>query len=265
MRATGTSYSGGPALRAMAYLIALVLLVPPLVTMVMSFSASGIVQFPPESWGLVQYQSLNDSNLWTGAALQSIGIAAVSALLSTLVGVLSVLATFRTRLPMRRILLSLGVLPMFLPGVAYAIGVYIMTIRVDFPSAVVPVVLIHAVLALPLVIVVTAAGLARIPLELESVAMSLGASRTRAISTVTLRLLLPSVVAAYFLAFLTSFDEAVFVTFISGPGLTTLPKAIYESMLNGLDPTISAVVTVMMVGTGVLVAAGGALRRKRIR
>ena len=69
---------------------------------------------------------------------------------------------------------------------------------------------------------------------------------------ITLRLLLPAIGAAFVFAFITSFDEAVFVNFIGGPGLITLPKAIFNSVLTGIDPLITAVASVLMVCTGIV-------------
>jgi ABC-type spermidine/putrescine transport system permease subunit II len=118
-------------------------------------------------------------------------------------------------------------------------------------------------LVIPFVVIVIESSLSRIPRDLELVAMTLGASRSRAIVGITLRLLLPAIAASFILCFITNFDEAVFVNFLSGPGLTTLPKAIFNSLRTGLDPSITAVATVLMIFSTAVVAGAWALRTSR--
>jgi ABC-type spermidine/putrescine transport system permease subunit II len=91
--------------------------------------------------------------------------------------------------------------------------------------------------------------------------MTLGASRTRAWIGISLRLLLPTILSGALLAFLTSFDEAVFASFLSGPGLITLPKAIFDSVRLGVDPVITAIATLLMLFTALVLAVATRLRR----
>jgi ABC-type spermidine/putrescine transport system permease subunit II len=122
-------------------------------------------------------------------------------------------------------------------------------------------VLAHAVLALPISIIVLLTMLRHIPQEYEMIAMSLGATRPRAAIYITCRLLLPAFVAAFIFAFLTSFDDAVLVSFLGGPSVVTLSKAIFDSMRFSLDPSISAISALLMVATGVLIAVASLFRR----
>jgi ABC-type spermidine/putrescine transport system permease subunit II len=104
-------------------------------------------------------------------------------------------------------------------------------------------------LGLPFVTIIAIAALGRIPVQLEIVAMTLGASRRRAVMEITLRLLAPAIAAGFIFAFLVSFDDATFVSFLGGPGLVTLPNAIFASLKTGLDPTITAIATILMLAT----------------
>jgi ABC-type spermidine/putrescine transport system permease subunit II len=69
---------------------------------------------------------------------------------------------------------------------------------------------------------------------------------------ITLRLLSPAIGATFIFCFIHSFDEATFVNFIGGPGLVTLPKAIFDSIRTGLEPLITAISTLLMIATGVI-------------
>jgi ABC-type spermidine/putrescine transport system permease subunit II len=92
--------------------------------------------------------------------------------------------------------------------------------------------------------------------------MTLGATRLQAWGGITLRLLVPAMLSGVLFAFLTSFDEAVFSSFLSGPGLVTLPKAIFDSVRLGVDPVITAIATTLMVFTAILMGLASILRRK---
>jgi putative spermidine/putrescine transport system permease protein len=101
--------------------------------------------------------------------------------------------------------------------------------------------------------------------DLDLVAMTMGASRARAWVGISLRLLAPTVVSGALLAFLTSFDEAVFANFLAGPGLVTLPKAIFDSVRLGIDPAITAISTLLMAFTALVLGAATMMRNRSAR
>jgi ABC-type spermidine/putrescine transport system permease subunit II len=237
------------------------MLAPAVLVVVLSFSNESNMSFPPGSWGTRQYANLFASDHWLGSVGKSFVIAIPAALLATLVGVPAVLALERSRMPGKSLLRVLGVAPLVLPGVAYAVALYTFYVEMHMVGTVWGVILADSMLALPFVILIVGAGLRRIPPDLELVAMSLGASRSRATLGITLRLLAPSIAAAIVLAFVTTFDEAVLVNFLGGGEVITLPKAIYDSVRNGIEPLITAIASLLMVFTGVLMI--GATRWRR--
>jgi ABC-type spermidine/putrescine transport system permease subunit II len=230
-------------------LIVIFMLVPAVAILVMSFSNDQQLAFPPTSWGVAQYYGFAISDVWKGALWKSFQVALPACLIALLIGLPAVIALNRSRLPLKGVVTGLGLAPLVLPGVAYAVAMYTLTVRLGILGNFWTLVLADAMLVVPFVIVVLTAAIARVPRELELVAMSLGASRSRAVLGVTVRLLLPGIVAAGVLAFITNFDEAVFVNFIAGPELVTLPKAIFESLRTGLDPVITAIAAVLMLLT----------------
>lgn len=233
-------------------LIAFLMLAPVAVIVVLSFSTDPSLIFPPEQWGFTRYTDFLGSSYWTGALWKSVEIGIPAAALATVVGVPAAIAVERTRLPGRELLVVAGMAPLILPGIAYAVALYAFYADAQLLGTVPGVVLGHAMLSLPFVIVIVVAGLRRTPKELELVAMSLGASRARATWGITIRLLVPSITAAFLLSFITSFEEGVLVNFLGGSDSITLPKAIYDSLRTGVEPLITAIAVVLMVGTGVL-------------
>lgn len=237
---------------ALRLLIIAFMLSPAFLIMALSFSGESSLRFPPRTWGMDQYQDLFASGYWTGSIAKSFIIAIPAALGCLLVGVPAAFALNRTKFFGRGALTAVGLAPLILPGVAYAIAMYTFFIQMGLVGSMVGLILVHITLGLPFVIVIVGAAINRIPPELELVAMTLGASRWRAMVGITLRLLSPAIGATFIFCFIHSFDEATFVNFIGGPGLVTLPKAIFDSIRTGLEPLITAISTLLMIATGVI-------------
>ncbi|MFI0482979.1 ABC transporter permease [Actinomadura sp. 9N215] len=236
--------------------------VPILCVVVLSFSNAEVLQFPPEEWGLRQYRSFFGSDAWIDAMVLSFKLATVSAAISLLIGIPAVFALHRSRLPLKGLLQAVGLSPLVIPGVAYAVALYTLFVQFRLTSNMAALVLTYAVHGLPFVLLILGSALSRLPAETELVAMTLGASRPRAMVGITLRQLLPAIGASYIFAFISSFDEAVLINFLGGPGTVTLPKAIFDNVKTGLDPNITAIATLLMAGTGVVGSLAFLLRRK---
>jgi ABC-type spermidine/putrescine transport system permease subunit II len=233
-------------------IIIVFMLSPALLIAVLSFSNEASLSFPPDEWGLDRYRELADSSYWISSIVKSFLIATPTAVLCLLIGVPAAFALNRTRMPLRGAVTALGLAPLVLPGVAYAVAMYTFFIQIGLIGSTLGLIAAHVILSLPFVIIIVGAAINRIPPELELVAMTLGASRLRAMTGITLRLLSPAIAATFIFCFIHSFDEATFVNFLGGPGLITLPKAIFDSVRTGLEPLITAIATILMIATGVV-------------
>ncbi|HEX4814673.1 MAG TPA: ABC transporter permease [Nonomuraea sp.] len=253
---------GTLAFRALVALTALFLLAPALVVVAMSFSETSYLSFPPQGLGLRQYRSLLTSDVWGVVTVRSLVVALPVALLAVGAATLLVVGLERTRLPYKNVLVAASTLPMLVPGVALAVAVYGLLASLRALDTYTGIILAHTVITLPLAVLILWPAIRAISRDLELAAMTLGAGRARAWWDTTVRLLGPAVAASMITVFLTSFDEAVLVSFISGPRTTTLPKAILDSVITGVDPTITAVAGLLILLTAVLMTAGEALLRR---
>lgn len=241
--------------------VVIFMLLPVALVVLLSFSNEPNLTFPPKEWGLNQYEALWNSEFWKGAIARSFAVSIPTALVATAVGVPAALALERSRMRGKSFLWALGIAPLILPGVAYAVALYTFVNDTGLIATYWGVILAETMLALPFVILITSAGLRRIPRDLELVAMSLGASSMRATVGITVRLLMPSILAAMLLSFVVTFDEAVLVTFVGGGEIITLPKATYDSVRDGLDPVITAIASMLILFTGVLILLSRFLRK----
>jgi putative spermidine/putrescine transport system permease protein len=239
------------------------LIAPALLVVILSFSNDSSIIFPPTSWGTRNYMMLGANPSWIRAAVLSIGLASVVAALSILIAVPAAFAIERTRLSRFGTLSLLAILPLLVPQAAFAIGMYMVMVQLDLLGSAASLIMAHVAICFPYVFVVVRSQLARLSPDLDLVAMTLGASRRQAYLGISLRLLMPTILSGALLAFLTSFDEAVFASFLSGPRLITLPKAVFDSVRLGVDPVITAIATLLMMFTALILSVAARLRGHR--
>jgi putative spermidine/putrescine transport system permease protein len=254
-RATGVM---GRVLVACAVLF---LLGPAIFIAILSFSNDQRVSFPPKDWGLDRYVDVFTSGKWGAPTLLSLEIGAYVAIGSLLVALPLVFALKRSALKGRVILEAAAIAPLVIPASAYAVGMYAVFAQLDLLGTKQGIILAHTVHALPMVVIVLSTSLDQVRTDLELAAMTMGASRLKAWTSITVRLLGPSIIAAMLFGFISSFDEAVFITFLGGADLVTLPKYIFDSVQYAVDPAITAMATLLMITTAAIMLAGSALRK----
>lgn len=227
----------------------------------MSFSAAPYLLFPPHSWGLHQYRVFFSSGTWIGYVVTSLKIAVPSAAISIAIGVPAAFAFNRTALRAKGTLRFLSLSSLIIPVSVYGVALYGTFLDFHLLGRWYGLAVADALLGYPLVVLVLDATLRRMSPDLELAAMSLGAGRLRAWLEITFRLLMPAIAAAFFLAFMASMDEAVFVNFLGAGLIETLPKAIFDSIKTGLNPVITAIATLFIIVTGgISVLSSSALR-----
>jgi len=244
-------------------LVSLFMLIPALTVLVLSFAGGSQLVFPPTSWGFQQYHTVFSNGIWLPAIWQSLKVGMPVTLIALVVGVPAAISIQRSRIWKVGLLRSLGLAPLLVPAVAYAVALYGAESELKLIGTYWGVVFADTMLVIPFVVLVVEAALTRIPRDLELVAMTLGASRPRAMIGITVRLLVPAIIASFLLCFVSNFDESVFINFLSGPGLITLPKAVFNSLRTGLDPSITAVASMLMLLSTVIVAVAFTLRNTK--
>lgn len=242
------------------------LVVPTLVIVPMSFTASNALTFPPEGFSIRWYEKMVTDPQWSTGFVNSAQVAFLTALLATVLGTLAALGTVRGRFPGRNVVNALILTPLIVPVIIVAIGMFSIFVRWKIAGSLPGLVLAHTALALPFVVVNVAASLRTIDRNLELAAQSLGASPTRTFARVTLPIILPGVLAGGLFAFITSWDEVVVSIFLTSARYRTLPVEMWEQVRQVVDPTVAAVATtVLAVTTTVLLLAFVARRQAPAR
>lgn len=235
-------------------LVFLFLLVPILIVFPLSFSSASYLQFPPPGWSLRWYRAYLDDPAWINATLRSLKVACLATVLATVLGTALAFSLVRGRYPGRAFVEQLATTPLIVPTIIYSVAVYGTMSSLRWIGDWRAIALAHTVLAIPYVVLVVGASLRTFDTSLEVAAMGLGASRLGAIRRITLPVIRPAVVSAMFLAFVASFDELVVAMFLGGANMT-LPKKMFDNIMNAIDPTIAAVSVLQVVLVSVALLA----------
>jgi putative spermidine/putrescine transport system permease protein len=236
-------------------LIVLFLVAPSLLVIPLSFSDARYLTFPPPAWSLRWYEAYFSAIEWRDATYVSFAAAILTMVLSTVCGTLAAYGLHALRSRWSTLAYAAFTLPLVIPGILVAIGIFLFYAQIGFNNTLTGIVLAHSVLAIPLVVITVASSLKSYDMNQELVARSLGASRAWAFLTVTLPQIRISVVSGALLAFITSLDEVVISLFIAGGDKATLTRRMFNALRDEIDPTIAAISTLLIAISVLLLGA----------
>jgi len=242
-------------------LIFLFLILPIFVIIPISFSSARFLQFPPQGFSLQWYADYFGSRTWISATLLSFKVGILTMLCATFFGTLASLALVRGNFKGKKLIYGILLSPLIIPFIIVGVALYYFFSKLHLIGSMWGLVMAHTCLALPFVVVNVTATLQGFDVTLERAALSLGASRLMAFIKVTFPLIRPGVITGALFAFITSFDEVVIAIFISGSRAVTLPKQMWDGIRVSINPTISAVASLLIIFSVLLLFSTEMLRR----
>lgn len=255
--------------RAICTLIFLFLIIPILVIIPLSFNAQDFFTFTPEmlrfeaeGYSLKHYRDFFTNSDWQNALYNSVRIAPVATVLSVGFGTLAAIGLSQSHVPFRATIMAILISPMIVPLILSAAGMYFFYSRIGLQGTYWGVVLAHAALGIPFVIITVTATMVGFDKSLTRAAANMGAGPTTTFFKVQMPLILPGVVSGGLFAFITSFDEVVVVLFVGSAGQKTLPWQMFTGLREQISPTILAVATIL-VGISIMLLTTVELLRRR--
>ncbi|EKX56155.1 hypothetical protein D516_3215 [Rhodobacter sp. AKP1] len=248
--------AGTWTVRALGFLIICTLILPILVVIIISFSEASYLTFPPPGWSLKWYEKFFSDSNWMTAFWNSLGIAALSAVIAVTLGASAAMGIVRSEIRYKSALMLLLVSPMIVPPVVLGLSLYSLFLQLGLVGTYFGLAAAHAIGGIPIVVVIVAASLQAVDRKLEQGAAVHGASPLTVFRTVTLPAIAPGLAAAVFFAFLHSFDELVLSLFLSSPRMKTLPLMLWADINYQLNPVLAVVSTleVLLVVGGIILA-----------
>lgn len=252
---------GRATLWTLCVLLVAFLIAPIFVIIITSFNDSVYLEFPPRGISMRWYVSFFSSAHWIEPALLSLRVALITMVSATTLGTAAAIGIVRGRFRAKRSLELFFVSPMVVPIVVIALGFYFLFSGYHILDTALALCLGHTVIATPLVIVIVLAALRVTDPSMELAARSLGATYWRALWYVTIPSIKAAILSGGAFAFLISFDEVVIAIFLGGPAATTLPKRMWETIRFEIDPTLTAISSLLTL-IAVLVLVGVELARR---
>ena len=236
------------------------LYLPMLALMVFSFNHSRLAS----KWGgfsLEWYSKLADDTEIKNGLWLSLKIALTSATGSVILGTMAAFTLVKyKRFRGRTFFSGMVNAPLVMPEVIQGLSLLLMMVAIQrligFPErGFFTIWLGHLMIGMSYAAVVVQARLQDLNPQLEEAAMDLGARPWQVFTLVTFPMITQSLISAWLLTFSLSLDDIVSSTFLNGPGATTMPLVIFSRARLGLDPSVNAVATVMIVVVALCVAA----------
>lgn len=245
--------------------VALYFVLPTIFVIPMSFGGAGSFRFPPKEWSLDLYRNFFTDPKWLGSLGNSLLVAALAALLATVVGTAAAVGLYTLSGRLSQFLRTLLMVSMVTPAIVVAVAVYITFLQWHLVGSLGGYVLAHAALGVPFVLVSVTSALGGFDARLLRASASLGASPLRTFARVTLPLIGRGVLTGAIFAFVTSLDEVVIALFLRSPTFQTLPVQMYTAVTVEVDATIAAASSLVVVTVTLLLLIPLFVRRTRRR
>lgn len=213
------------------------------------------------------------NSAWVQAAKNSVIVGVFATIFATVLGTIAALGLSRPEMPYRRVIMAVLISPMIVPIIITATGLFFFYSSIQIAKwelfgwqiPYLGIILAHATLGIPFVIITVTATLVGFDHSLTRAAASLGANPRTTFFKVTMPLILPGVISGALFAFVTSFDEVVAVLFIGAFDEQTIPRQMWNGIREQISPAILSVATILVVISVLLLTVLELLRRRSER
>ena len=260
------------ALRGCAGAVLFFLILPILVIVPLSFNSqpyftftAEMLAFEADAYSLRWYRTIVENPNWLLAIQNSFIVGVFATIVATLLGTVAAVGLASSEMPFRRTITALLLSPMIVPLIIIAAGMFFFYTRFGLVGTFPGLIIAHAALGIPFVIVTVTATLVGFDRSLYNAGLSLGTGPVRTFMRVVLPLIRPGVISGALFAFVTSFDEVVLVLFLAGPDQRTIPRQMFSGLREQINPTILAVATLLIVVSICLLVTIELLRRRSER
>ena len=207
------------------------------------------------------------------AFVNSLTIAAVSTVLSVILGAATAVTLWRFRFPGKPAYEGLVALPIVIPEICLGVALAIffaasgLAIPSDapWPLNLGNIIAAHVTFSFPFAALVIRTRLGSFNREIEESAKDLGASEWQVFRDHLIPHMRPGLIAGALLAFTLSLDDFVITFFTSGPNTVTFPVKVYSMVRFSVTPEINAASTVLIAVTLVLTAIAIRLQKDAVR
>jgi ABC-type spermidine/putrescine transport system permease subunit I len=254
--------AGGYVMAACGLIVLAILVAPIIIVFPMSLGSSPFLKFPPDQYSLRWFQSFLSDSKWLTSTLNSLKAALVAVPLSLVLGTAAAIGVSRAKSWLRPWLETAFVLPMIVPVIIVAVGLFYLLGPLGILGSPFTLGLAQTVLCAPYVFITVRAALKGFDGSLELAALGLGARWLTMFRRIMLPAIGPGIAAGAIFAFIQSFDDVVLAMFLTTVRSRTLPRTMYEGMAHEIDPTIIAASALIILLTLIVLATNLVVTRR---
>jgi putative spermidine/putrescine transport system permease protein len=234
------------------------------------------------TFGMIDTEGVRDASWWADAwanstwlraAKNSVIIGFFATIIATALGTVAALGLSRSVMPGKRTIMAILISPMIVPLIITATGLFFFYSSISISKweifgwniPYIGIILAHATLGIPFVIITVTATLVGFDHSLTRAAASLGAGPVTTFRQIQMPLILPGVISGALFAFVTSFDEVVVVLFVGGLDEQTIPRQMWNGIREQISPAILSAATLLVIISIALLTTVELLRRRSER
>lgn len=253
--------------KQVAYLVTglvLFYLVAPLFVIIpMAFTSGTMLTLPTPGWSFRWFDTVLTDTRWASALWNSLITGTGSTLLAVALGTPAAVGLAWGKFPGRKLLVALIAVPLVLPIVIVAVAVFSFYASAGLLGNRLSLMLAHAGLSAPVVVVTILASLQSFDRTLMKAGASLGAPPLLAFRRILLPIISPGVAAGALIAFIISFDEVVIASYLTTAEQRTLPRVIFSGVRESISPAIAAAAVLLVLFSALILAIVTSLQGPR--
>mgnify|MGYP001217441893 CR=1 FL=1 len=243
---------GDVAFRVLVCAIILFLVLPVVVTMVVSFNAGGFV-LPPTGFSLKWYEIAWSSNEFISGIQVSLILGVSASLLANIVAFMLVLSIYRYNARAKQALTLLAMSPLLVPMTILGLSMYIFLAQLGLAGGKSALLMGHVVLTLPFAFRILTASFQNYDGTLDEAAANVGASPVRTLFSITLPIIKTGLIASFVLCFIISWNDFALSVFLAPSDWTPLPIQLYSYIKFQYDAAGAALVSTLVLVSAVAI------------
>lgn len=198
------------------------------------------------------YELFNNSAIMT-SLYNTLIIAVLAALVSTMLGTLAAIGIYNMKKPVRSLVTNVSNIPIINPeivtGVSFMLLFAFLGTLFNFEMGFATVLIAHISFCTPYVILNVMPKLRQMDYSIYEAALDLGCNPRQAFFKTVMPEIMPGVISGMLMSFTYSLDDFVITYFTRGPKFQTLPIEIYTMLRRRISPTINALSTLLFIIT----------------
>ena len=215
------------------------------------------------------YIRLFNNRIIISSLLNTIIIACISSIVSTVLGTFAAIGINSMRNVPKRVVMGITNMPIINPEIVTGVSLMLLFVffaaRMNLEFGFVTLLIAHITFNVPYVILNVMPKFNQMDPHIYEAAQDLGCSPFKAFRKVVLPEIMPGVISGFLMSFTYSLDDFVISYFTSGSTSQTLPITIYSMTRRKVSPEINALSTLIFISVVIILIVKNIIEKKALK